>query len=85
MTRSYRRTRFLKRASAINPHASIALAILLPSEHLFPGVEHHGGGPAGGGCASGCGLLVSAVQLHLLSGVEDEKPGGVGDQQPEAV
>lgn len=55
------------------------------TQHLFPGVEHHGGGPAGGGCASGCGFLVSAVQLHLLSGVEGEESDGVSEQQPEAV
>lgn len=56
---------------------------------MFPGVsrdiEQHGGGPAGCGSASGRGVLVSAVQLHLLSGVEGEESGGVGEQQSVAV
>lgn len=75
----------LGNTSAVTLHASVTLAALLLIEHWFPGVERDGGGPAGGGCASGSGVLVSAVQLYLLSGVEDEESGGVGEQQPEAV
>lgn len=48
-------------------------------------VQQHGGGPAGRGSAPGRGVLVSAVQLHLLSGVEDEESAGVSQQQSVAV
>lgn len=44
-------------------------------------IEQHGGGPAGCGSGPGRGVVVSAVQLHLLSGVEGEEPGGVGQHQ----
>lgn len=49
------------------------------------GIDHHGGRPAGGGYACGCGLLVPTVQLHLLPGVEDKESAGVGQQQSVAV
>lgn len=48
-------------------------------------VQQHGGGPAGRGTAPGHGVLVSAVQLHLLPGVEDEESAGVSQQQSAAV
>lgn len=48
-------------------------------------VEQHGSGPTGGGPGPGSDLLVSAVQLHFLPGVEEQEPAGVGEQQPVAL
>lgn len=62
--------------------------VLLIILQVFPGVtdiKQHGGGPADCGSGSGRGVLVSAVQLYVLSGVEDEESGGVSHQQPVAV
>lgn len=47
--------------------------------------EQNGGGPADCGSVSGRGVLVSAVQLYLQPGVEDEESVGVGYHQPVAV
>lgn len=47
--------------------------------------KQHGGRPANCGSDFGRGVLVSAVQLYILSGVEDEESGRVSQHQSVAV